>query len=719
MVAWQKRARLFVLIVAVGVIAVVFSTTRRREAPPPATPVERGDLAATIESQGAFLVQIKGEKETVRIEAEKQYSYPDGSIRLINAKVTSVRQGETFIATSAEARVGENQTNLDMKGNVVITSNNGLEARGDSATYSQSEGIMRGPGPVTFKRGRMSGSGVDFTYDETRDILGLSDQTHVILAPEKKGGAVTDITSGSSVLARTDKFMSFERAVHIVRGTQVIDGDSALGEFTENQEHLTSLELTGNARIETPNPKPGELKLMSGDVINLTYYENTDVLQSATVTGGAALRIAAQKGSVESVLHADNIEIGMAPDGATLTSLNARDHVIFDLSTVSGQPAKKVVSNSLVASGEAGKGLTVASFTEGVEYSETGASPPVKRTVTSRTLDTSLKGGLGQIQDATFIGSARFRDWTGSMQAAGSTMRYNMDTGQVALTGAAGEPVPRVVNDQIQVDATNIDMNVEGSKMYAYGESRRVQSIMFPAKPGAKGAARTPGLMKQDQPVQGVSSKLNYTGGENGTIELTGTVMLVQGEKSETQIKGEKIVIDGKTGNLVAQGSVISQMVVQDLNSTTKERETTRSTGYGQQMQYDDATRKVTYTTKAHVVGPQGDLTGETIVLTLGENGQDIDRLEASGDARMQEVDRITHGDTLTYDAAKEEYVVVGKGKLVRTFRRTPEGECRRHEGSVLTFKRGTDTLQIEGGTQTRAQTAADTACPPPLPQKR
>ena len=36
-------------------------------------------------------------------------------------------------------------------------------------------------------------------------------------------------------------------------------------------------------------------------------------------------------------------------------------------------------------------------------------------------------------------------------------------------------------------------------------------------------------------------------------------------------------------------------------------------------MQYDDAVRKVTYTTKAHLIGPQGDLTGETIVLTLGD----------------------------------------------------------------------------------------------------
>jgi LPS export ABC transporter protein LptC len=550
MVSWQKRARLIVLAIAVGVVAVVFFTTRRREPPPPAAPIVRGDPTATVESSGAFLVQMKGEKETVRVEAEKNYSYPDGSMRLIKAKVTSVRQNETFVATSDEARVGENQTNLDMKGNVVMTSSNGLEAKGASATYNQGEGIMRAPGPVTFKRGRMSGSGVDFSYDETRDMLGLSDQSHIILAPEKKGGDVTDIRSGASLLARTDRFMSFERAVHIVRGTQVIDADSALGEFSESQEHLTSLGLTGNARIETPNPRPGELKLMSGDVINLTYYEDSDMLQSATVTGGSALRIAAEKGSAESVLHADNIEIGMAPDGTTLTSLNARDHVVFDLSTAKDQPAKKVTSNALVASGAEGKGLTVASFTEGVEYQEMGGTPPVKRTVTSRTLDTTLKGGLGQIQEATFIGSANLRDT--ATRAAGATMRYNMDTGQMSLTGAAGEPVPRVVNEQIQIDATNIEMNVEGSKMRAHGESRRVQSIMFPAKPGAKGAPRTPGLMKQDQPVQGVSNELVYTGGENGSIEFTGAVMLVQGEKSETQIKGNKISIgdlaDGSAG---------------------------------------------------------------------------------------------------------------------------------------------------------------------------
>ena len=174
MLSWQRRARWLVLVVAVAVVAVVFATTRRRDKPPPPEPVARVDPAAIVESSGAYIVQLKGERETVRVDADKQLSYPDGSTRLLGVKVTSVRQGKTFIATGTEARVGEGETHLDMTGNVRMTASDGLEVSANSAVYSQSEGIVRAPGPVTFKRGRMSGSGVDFSYDENRDLIGLS-----------------------------------------------------------------------------------------------------------------------------------------------------------------------------------------------------------------------------------------------------------------------------------------------------------------------------------------------------------------------------------------------------------------------------------------------------------------------------------------------------------------------------------------------------------------
>ena len=130
-------------------------------------------------------------------------------------------------------------------------------------------------------------------------------------------------------------------------------------------------------------------------------------------------------------------------------------------------------------------------------------------------------------------------------------------------------------------------------------------------------------------------------------------------------------------------------------------------------MIYEDALRKITYKTKAILVGPQGDLRGETIVLTLGR--ERTGRRAPRGDSTTsscKEVDRETSGDHLTYVAATSEYNMSGKGRLVRMRRTTSEG-CRLSEGSLLTFSRATDSLRIEGGVETRTQTSSDTACPP------
>ena len=78
-------------------------------------------------------------------------------------------------------------------------------------------------------------------------------------------------------------------------------------------------------------------------------------------------------------------------------------------------------------------------------------------------------------------------------------------------------------------------------------------------------------IMQQDRPVNGSSRELVYTGGEKAsTVEFTGAVRLWQGDKAETVIQGDKITVDSKSGNLDAQGSVLSTMIVQDTNPTTK-----------------------------------------------------------------------------------------------------------------------------------------------------
>jgi LPS export ABC transporter protein LptC len=718
--SWQKRARIVILVIAIGVATAVFVTTRRRAEPPPPAPVTRADPTAAVESSGAFLVQVKGDRETVTIRAQKQFSYNDGSSRLVGVEVTSVRQGKTFVATGAEAKIGENQANLEMNGNVRMTSSDGLEVSAGSAAYSQAEGVVRAPGPVVFKRGRMSGSGVGFSYDETRDLIGLADQTKVKIAaspqPGEKRGEATDITAGSAVLARKDKFVSFERAVHIVHGDQVITADSALGDLTADEQHLSGLDLQGNSRIETPKARPGEMKVMAGDVITMTYHENSELLQNAVITNSGSLRIAGDPGAPDRTLTAQNIDISMAPDGATVTSLNARDQVALEMPGGKTELAKSIRANSLAATGAAGQGLTAATFTQSVEYRETGGTPPVKRTVTSRDLELALNGGLGNIREATFMGSVRLRDESGGAAANAERMRYEIQTGQVELTSAPGGALPRVENNELNVDAERVEMSIEGSKMKATGAKTPVRTVMLPAKGTGKAGRRTPGIMQQDQPVNGTSRELNYTGGDASTAEFTGGVRLWQGEKADTVIQAEKVSVDSKTGNLAAQGSVLSMMLVQELNPSTKERETSRSTGHGQQMLYDDTLRTITYTTKARLIGTQSNLAAETIVVKLGAKGQDLEQLEATQNVELKEVDRVTTGDHLTYVAETAEYNMSGKGRLVRMLRTTADG-CRRSEGSLLTFSRAADTLRIEGRPETRTQTSSDTACTPAAPK--
>jgi len=700
-VAWQKRARLATLVVGVGIVAAVFATSRRREGPPPATPVSRADTLAVVETSGAILRQVKGARENFRLEAEKQLTYQDGSTKLIGVKITIEREGKTYIVTGNETKAGSNQSNIEIVGNVHLTSNDDLDVTAGTATYTEDEGIVRAPGDVTFKRGRMSGTAFDFSYDKNRDQIGLADKTNITLAADPKGEGATRITSGSALLARKDKFASFERSVHIVRTDQIIDSASAIFDLTQDEKHITGLELTGGATIAMPGAAPGGLSGLAGDNIKLTYIPNTEILQRASLSTGASLRLAGDKGAPEKTLSASTLDMELAPDGVTVTALTAREQVKLDLPAPKGQPSKSIRSASLVGTGDAQVGLKAAVFTDNVEYRETGGTPPVQRIVTSRVLDTTLANGFNDIRLARFSGNVRFRD--GGTEATSAIVEYQVPTGEVELTGKIGSALPRVEDERVKVDAVRINMTLPGPKLVA---EDGVTTLLKPAKPGAgtAGGAKTkiPGIMQQDQQVNGKSDKLTYNG-ETSAMELSGNnATLWQGD---TKIQGPVIQVDGATGNLSASGGVRSWMVVQDTNAETKAQERSVARGVGQEMAYDDSQRKVTYVKEANLVSPQGDVKGNTVVLFLGANGQDIDRLHAVGNVTFKEKDRITVGEELNYSAATEEYTMAGtKDKLVRMLRRE-QAECKESTGSALTFKRGADSLAMKGSEGTRTQT--------------
>src|SRR5207302_5501018 len=336
---------------------------------------------------------------------------------------------------------------------------------------------------------------------------------------------------------------------------------------------------------------------------------------------------------------AESIEIRLAPDGATVTSLNAHDKVALDLPGPKGEASKNVRSATFVASGDASHGLTAAVFSDGVEYREFGGTPPVQRLGKARNLDAALTNGLAEIRSAVFTGNVQFND--GSTHATAATVRYEVASGQVELTGKIGNAVPHVVTDQITVDAGRIEMTLAGPKMKA---TDTVAAVLQPAKAAAAGAAATkmPGLMQQDRPANASSKELVYSGGDNAKAEFGGNAQLWQ---SETRIQGDAVEVESNTGNLAAKGKVRARFPVVTTDDATTHKETKLADGSGDEMQYDDAARKATFRIKAHLNSPDGDITADHIVVSLAKDDNSVERLEAEGALTLKETDRITTGE--------------------------------------------------------------------------
>jgi lipopolysaccharide export system protein LptA len=366
------------------------------------------------------------------------------------------------------------------------------------------------------------------------------------------------------------------------------------------------------------------------------------------------------------------------------------------------------------ARGEAGRGLTDASFVGNVDYREavsaarpstsSGRAEPgpgrALREARSNALEVALRPGMSAIDEARFSGVVRFEE--GALAATGATARYLVDRGIVELRGGDGPMIPHVVNPQIAVDAAAIDLTFLGPKMKATGS---VKSLLKPEAAGAeKGQTRMPAMLKQDQPVNVVSDALAYDGTVS-TARYSGNAQLWQGD---TSIRAPSIDIDARSGDLAADGAdgtVTTSVMLDQTNATTKAQERVRSLGTSKAFKYDDGARRATYTGDAHLSGPEGDLTAPKIELYLKPSGNELERAEAYEEVTLRESGRTTTGTRMTYFADTERYLVVGSPVKV-------VDECGGETvGRTLTFDKNADTIVLDGRKQFRTQSKGASKC--------
>ena len=232
MTRWQRRVRVLVAIFAVSFAAMLLFAFKKR--PPAPAPVGTGrtDPNAVVESTSGQSFKFKGTREDVRVAYDRQLTYKDGSTRLMGVTVVTTERGgaRTFTVSAKEGLVGQNESTIALNGDVNFAASDGLTAKAEHATYSDSDGILRVPGAVEFTRRRLSGTGIGMTYDKNQDVLVIADQAHLQLSGGQDRTS-TDITAPTATLARRDKYVRFERGLHARRGGQILQADSSVAHY--------------------------------------------------------------------------------------------------------------------------------------------------------------------------------------------------------------------------------------------------------------------------------------------------------------------------------------------------------------------------------------------------------------------------------------------------------------------------------------------------------
>ncbi|MDO8677602.1 MAG: LPS export ABC transporter periplasmic protein LptC [Acidobacteriota bacterium] len=700
MTSWQKRTRAVLAVVVVGVIGAVGYTLRPREARVAPAAVEKLPDKVTVITKGGDAIQLKGSSQDLRIEFERQESYESGQTKLFVVRIkVDNRGGRNFTVTGKEMFLGKDQSSFDVAGDVKLETSDGLTAYGQSASYAETEKIVKVPGPVKFARGRMSGTGVGFTYDEQRDTLWILDQAVVNFAPAGGAGAAK-LTAGGFGFARRDRYMRLERTMHMERDGQVTDANEATVTLFPDRDESDYIELRGNSRV-TGGAGMGLLKSLSATDMNLDYREDGRSLQHATLAGQADIQLATKGASPGQRLQAGNMDIALAPDDS-VSSLSARDKVEVTLPATAETAARTIKSTALTAAGAA-QGLNTMNFSEGVSYDEAATKTQGARTARSRNLDASLDPAAGTLNEAKFTRTFVFED--GAMRASSANATYKIAAGQLELTGREGAAVPQIKDDTLTIDADRIDVTLSPRKMVASG---KVQSVLQPSKKptGNAPAAKRPGLLQDKDPVNVIADKLTYDEASRKG-EYAGQARLFQGD---TQINGDAITLDETKGDLIVTGKVITTLLIAEKDAKPG-APIPPMIGRAGSFTYTDQARQATYRTLAHLAGSQSDLHADTLDLFLAAGENTLERLEATGAVTATVDKRTVTGTKLSHVPADDKYVVLGAPV------RMIDADCQETTGRTLTFFKSSDRVIVDGNQEIRTQAKSGGKCPSAPPK--
>jgi len=713
---------------AVAFGAILFFGARDRAPSVVAGKVLRTDRNAVIESRDAQIVQREDRADNLKIDADRQLAYEDGSVRLL--------------------------------GRVKIEFSDGLVVETEEAVYADGGEVVSMPGLTKLGRPNMEAQADSVRYERTEDLLHLEPNATVVLrslAVKTGQEPQTVITAERALVAQANGYMEFAGNVAITGDTQSMQANEIHTNLTPDSSAFASLALTGDARVRGTEETPGSLELVTAPVINVTY--NDTALQNILMTEGARLELftdgsggqlramsaadinvqylddelnsivldraanialVGTEDSQGTEIYGEYIEVALGSGPNAFDQIYGREEVSIrlplrkgSLQTISAD-LMEVATAELQADGDGG---LQAVFEGEVEYVEndaggTGGESDVFRRILSEELTAELDSHLVGMDAARFTGGVRVD--TGELTGLAEEVIYDVNADLVTFGGTDAQGRIPLVNDaRGALVATSISVRLSGPDINATGA---VSSVLSAEANGFDGVsdAKRPQLLSEASPIYVTATEFAYDGAASRAT-YTGTSRLWQ---DSTEFRANSLVLDEASGDVFAAGSVETQILILQKADDSEVPVQVLSTGSADTFEYIDATRTANYSANATLLTEIIDLTASTIQLVLETDGRSLERILASGGVELMLEGRQMVGETMTYYENDGRYEMTGDPvRIIEEVAaeledsETETSECRETTGQALTFHVISEALSVDAQSEIRT-TSMNQPCP-------
>ncbi len=715
---WLRFLALTGVLVTTAYLLSYFVTRRAPSRPPD---VARRDLTPDIEvvSNDFQYLHKEGDITRLILQAKRDTAFVDGRHKLEGVELqTFDAQGQpTGKLTAETCDYDPTARTSDFRGNVVLTTPQGLTVKTESIRYDREAEAATTSDPVQFVRGRVSGEASGTQFDGKADRLVLEKDVRTTVAPEKSGQPPTVITAGrSEYLAREKRLVLGQGARVTQRGdalaaqtlvAQLDDAQrlrrveaqtAAILQSTEKGFVLTASVLTfdfdplggltqavGTGQPLLRQQTGTERREVTGERLEAAFTRgaNASEITRAQATGSARLHIepvgtTAGRTPEQKNLQSDTLRVSFAPGGQVMQSAEADGSAVLTVTPLAPTPrseSKTLRAPRLTADFYPDGKVQTCTATGGVEMrAEPALDNPLRiprRTTSERAEATfDVQGELIRIVQT---GQVAFEE--GPRQARAEQATFFRAQEVVELRGRDKRPV--VWDETLRAEARELDLSTAARSHVARGD---VRTTYYEAR-------QTGNTGMFGQPTAPVFITAQEAQVEPQRAVFTGEARCWQGDSF---VRGDRLELFKADRRLTATGQVSTAFYRPARPASPKAASTPEDApvfGTAQSFTYSDAERRARYTRDVRLTQSDATLTAEEVEIELAARENRLERMTATNQVVIVQPGRRVTGDLARYTATDDRYVVVGNLARVEDVERgvsvAPEISFVKSEGVV------------------------------------